>query len=108
LFFIPLQHFLAYITSRLPYCFWLEEVRGFCTELGALGGLSPASYISRRLRGLGYSCHCLLINHAIWARTTRERCWLFGVHEDAGGAKAAAIIKDIILSALRHLESLNR
>ena len=46
--------FLAYIALRLPFCFWLEEVKGFAVELPAFGGLSPAAYISKRPKRLGY------------------------------------------------------
>ena len=108
LFAAPLKHFLAYIALRLPYCFWLEEVKGFTVPLDALGGVSPATYVAKKLEALGYACECLILDHCLWARSKRERVWLFGCHTDCGGREGTEIIKQIILSAVVELQFLNK
>ena len=108
LFAAPLKHFLAYMALRLPYCFWLEEVKGFTVPLDALGGVSPATYVAKKVEALGYACECLIIDHCLWARSKRERVFLFGCHTDCGGREGTEIIKQIILSAVVELQFLNK
>ena len=84
LFAAPLKHFLAYMALRLPYCFWLEEVKGFTVPLDALGGVSPATYVAKKVEALGYACECLILDHCLWARSKRERVFSLVVTQIAG------------------------
>ena len=88
--------FAQYVKQRQPYQFWMEQVPGFLRKLAALGGRSPLSLFVKALGELGYSVQCLHIDHCLFVDVARPRLWLWGVSQEAGGAKAADWILKLV------------
>ena len=89
-----MEDLVSFLAKHRPFSFWLEEVLGFLKVLESLG-TSPCHLFVAKLKGHGYHCIAIAINHGAFIRNTRNRVFVVGVHEDAGGRAAALEIQGL-------------
>ena len=99
-----MHNFETHIATRLPYCFFIEEVPGFAKPVAKLGGKTPLQVLVAQMKPYGYSLKALLLHHTTFVNVNRTRVWLWGVHKDAGGEKGCSFINHTIRKAIYHIE----
>jgi hypothetical protein len=92
-----------YLKERQPHSFWIEEVETLRRNDPRTGN-TYLNQLAAACKSAGYELRAMLLNHNSWVDMPRERIFLMGFRDSAGGAKAAdwAVAKIEATVASRH------
>lgn len=84
-----------------PWCFFLEEVMDVL-RISPKTGEPYLETLMTRCAEMGYAVRAMKVDHAIWVELPRQRLFLVGVKEEAGGASAADWVVQVVQTAISH------
>ena len=79
---------LEYLKLRSPHFFWIEEVTQV-TKINPKTGFTYLEDLAAECTNLGYSVRATFLDHVSWIDVPRERCFMIGIKDTAGGSIAA-------------------
>ena len=79
---------LEYLKLRSPHCFWIEEVTQV-TKINPKTGFTYLEDLAAECTNLGYSVRATFLDHVSWIEVPRQRCFMIGIKDTAGGSTAA-------------------